>query len=565
MPALEGKSVDGKPLVVVGAFKTAFTNLVKSIGALVGFPSGRPFTAFEQLVDLTGRVAEQAAKTPPKMTGEAVRARANQQTGAELADVARGARVQRRFYKQIGAMRDFFRSPSAMKRQMGLLKFAGKRVIREQLKKASYNYLVEKLVEAGVPAAARVEKLLRVDIAQYRNGNIKRVGKLLNSWEAFARKSPKLNQKLEDLLNLTSATNVILYDPATKTFVPLKVAIKTDSALKILDIRLKKLTTGPAPTPQEQAQITRLENKKLKREQDIIAIHAKKDALNAAPNGAEALAIYKQTVTYYYDIHNERLDLLKANIAARTANNPTLGTTLLNDVVAKFEAERERNSYVPAKRFGPHAVTVYRGPNKTKKEGTYTFETAAERKEFIDWHRAEYPNPDAEFERKTFGNNGVDLRTDIEASSAELRAMITRLDSATALGKDAIEELKADIYQMYLQTMPESDIRRSFMQRKDTPGFSNDALRVLRTMALANINTMARLKYGLQLKNTLEEAKVSLAGRPDEEQELTEILIDDLTERSLTYMSPATTEDKLLEGMSRILEKLHDHEGTGAG
>jgi hypothetical protein len=120
------------------------------------------------------------------------------------------------------------------------------------------------------------------------------------------------------------------------------------------------------------------------------------------------------------------------------------------------------------------------------------------------------------------------------------------------MDKVAIDELKANVYQMYLQTMPESDVRRNFMQRKDTPGASNDALRVFRTMALANINTMARLKYGLQLKNTLGEVKDSLTGKPDEEQELAEILIDDLAERSLTYMSPATTEDAVLDNLSRM-------------
>jgi hypothetical protein len=544
MPPVKGSAV--------GAIRTSFSNLVNAIAKLIGFNPGAQFTAFEQLVDVTGRVAEQAAKNPPKMAGEVVRAKADRTKGEDLTKLAVAGRVQRAFYNRTGGLVNFFRTPGRQNQQMENLKFSGAVAARRLIKNASYNYLVEKLTEAGVNAAARVEKLLRVDVAQYRNKNIKSAKRLLDKWESFSRKSPQASEKLENLLNYTSATNILLYDVDNKVYVPVKKAIKQDSKHAELDRDFVALSRNPSPTVQEQAQITRIRNQMLQRANDITQIHQMKDQLRATPEGQKALDLYEQVVTYYHNVHNERLELIKQNILTRTAGNPALGKVLLNEVVAKYEEARKRNSYVPAKRFGPYVVRVYRGANKTGKEGTYTFETRTERNEFIDWHKSTYGTPEEGFALDEFGNDGVDFRADLENSSVELRAMLTRLDSASSLGKEGITELKDDLYQMYLQTLPESDIRRSFMERKDRPGFSNDALRVFKNIALANVNHMARLKYGLDLKNAIEEARASLEGRPIREQELNGILVNDLAERSLTYMSPPTTESQILDKVSRF-------------
>ena len=62
------------------------------------------------------------------------------------------------------------------------------------------------------------------------------------------------------------------------------------------------------------------------------------------------------------------------------------------------------------------------------------------------------------------------------------------------------------IWQRYLQTMPELSMRKRFIHRKGTVGYGGDALRSFASPMFHSAHQMGRLKFGLELEDALNQA-----------------------------------------------------------
>jgi hypothetical protein len=74
--------------------------------------------------------------------------------------------------------------------------------------------------------------------------------------------------------------------------------------------------------------------------------------------------------------------------------------------------------------------------------------------------------------------------------------------------------LKDSIYQIYLLTLPEGNMRKKYLSRQGRLGFDNDAFRALVTTKLSNINQLSRMKYGKDIRNAISEGREALKGSP---------------------------------------------------
>ena len=111
------------------------------------------------------------------------------------------------------------------------------------------------------------------------------------------------------------------------------------------------------------------------------------------------------------------------------------------------------------------------------------------------------------------------------------------------------ETLKDQIYQMFLQTLPDKNFRKQFIMRKGIAGFSGDIARNFLTNGVNMANQLTRIEYGGKAMKELELAKDALEGNP-EKIKLGEFL-DEMTERITMRVRPEN-DDTLGHAVSNL-------------
>jgi hypothetical protein len=112
------------------------------------------------------------------------------------------------------------------------------------------------------------------------------------------------------------------------------------------------------------------------------------------------------------------------------------------------------------------------------------------------------------------GNNIADLRKITAEVSSLLPKLFEAIDkytpqteSSVGRAKAANEQLKDDIYEMFLAVMPEQSFRKMFIERKGRAGFSTDVLKNIATTASRISPALARLQHSQDARNALSAAK----------------------------------------------------------
>jgi hypothetical protein len=189
-----------------------------------------------------------------------------------------------------------------------------------------------------------------------------------------------------------------------------------------------------------------------------------------------------------------------------------------------FESSRVDDPYFPLARFGRYFVTV-RDVDGTilsfsRREG------AAERDRLAaEMHRA---FPHAKIETGVM-EEAADLRS---AMDPRLVAEIEELLGGADVGPEIMDQ----IWQRYLETMPDLSIRKRFIHRKGTAGFQADALRSFANHMFHAAHQMARLKYGLELQELTNNAAEQAREADDTTKAMT--LSNELKKRHIWVMNP---------------------------
>jgi hypothetical protein len=150
----------------------------------------------------------------------------------------------------------------------------------------------------------------------------------------------------------------------------------------------------------------------------------------------------------------------------------------------------------------------------------YMFESAAARNNFVDIRVEELQKAGNKGTKDEmiaaseidFGDNLRKMRAETVASSQMLKGIFEILDTNKLTD---IEALKDQVYQMYLMTLPEQDMRTRFTHRQGKKGFGSDALRNFITSQHTAANQLSRLAYSDKIRNALGSAYAELKGNPD--------------------------------------------------
>lgn len=222
-------------------------------------------------------------------------------------------------------------------------------------------------------------------------------------------------------------------------------------------------------------------------------------------------------------------DATKEYAAARTKADWSMKARLTRMRIA-FEASRVPPPYFPLARFGSYFVLV-----KDVDGEVLSFskrETVADRDRLAADMRKAFPAADVTVGRMDIGASARDTM------DPRLVAEIENIVGGAGLDPTTTATMLDQIWQRYLETMPDLSVRKRFIHRKGMPGFEADALRTFASHMFHASHQMGRLKYGMDLQESVNRA-VEQAKKSDDPTRGT-ALTNELRKRHEWVMNPTS-------------------------
>lgn len=223
-----------------------------------------------------------------------------------------------------------------------------------------------------------------------------------------------------------------------------------------------------------------------------------------------------QARTDAVDQANRRLKASKT----KTAWNRKARITQLRQ---QFEMERLKGPYFPLARFGDLFVTVR---DKAGKVISFSrFEKASEQREFADLMR-EDPNQSVQIGTI---NQSASLRKGVDAGFvADVEDILAELPNA--------EKIKDEVWQRYLETLPDFSIRKNRIHRTGRAGYTSDALRAFGNSMFHGSHQLARLAYTFDLEEALDAAREQAENTKDPVRD--GMVVNEMEHRHQFVMNP---------------------------
>ena len=357
----------------------------------------------------------------------------------------------------------------------------------------------------------------------------------LDKWNGLNRNHKDTSVLLEDAINLSTLLDVLIYDTDTKKLINMAqsklqddgrdTTVKTSNevsypqgaptGLKSIKFELQQLSKNPNPASEEQTEINRLAELLKKREEEIEEVFGVFDKMKTSGGGSTAVELYSWTLQEYRNDFEEQYALLIENLRTDTVMEGTETDKaspkgkLMANLVASYQEARLRKVYAPLMRDGDWGVRINPGAKDTV---FYMFGNEAQQIEYMNFYQDQ--NPNAEVVAVNFNNEGRSFRDEMVADTERLRTMLNQIDELNQGNPEVADELKDSIYQIYLLTLPEGNMRKRYLRRKNRLGYSNDAYRTLVTTKISNINQLSRMKYGRDIRNALSEGREAITNDP---------------------------------------------------
>lgn len=166
----------------------------------------------------------------------------------------------------------------------------------------------------------------------------------------------------------------------------------------------------------------------------------------------------------------------------------------INQLRSEFESNRLAGPYFPLARFGDFFVTA-------RKKGSG---------EVVSFSRTETAFAQTRL-RKQLEKEGYVVETGIVSKSNDLRKQVpadfvARIEDLLK-GIEGTQQTQDQVWQLYLQTMPDYSLRKSRIHRKGRAGFEEDALRAFASHMFHGSHQLARMKYSMELGDLIDQAE----------------------------------------------------------
>jgi hypothetical protein len=195
--------------------------------------------------------------------------------------------------------------------------------------------------------------------------------------------------------------------------------------------------------------------------------------------------------------------------------------------------------YFPKRRYGDYWLRI-----KSTKFGEPIlkfYETADERDADLEAAAEEFGLDINNNKDVDYGNDAQkDLGADFDAGDA----LVKTLKMISDLNPDTFTEgkktrLRADIYQLYLQSTPEGSGRKQFIKSKNRLGWSSDILRTVGVTAEEYATDAARLQFAPDIDRAISAATSAMESLEPSQKSLARQFINDIQDRINGEMEPA--------------------------
>jgi hypothetical protein len=304
---------------------------------------------------------------------------------------------------------------------------------------------------------------------------------------AYVRKHRKEADELFDLMHAATLSGT---DPAYD----FRPSINKQVAFAEIASLRRRMRTRPGDAYLLQAQIDeiwkRLDNEKVRK-----AAHPGL-ARRYAALSEEAKAVYAQM----RDLYKRRFDEREAALIERIRDaevDERWKARLIRDIRARFETARLSAPYFPLTRFGDYWVAA---TNPDGEREYHMRESTAQQKALMETlEGAGYSQIEHGFK--------IDTLFEQQGASAGFVSNIIKFLDQRMRNSPAASELKDNIYQMYLQSLPEMSARKHWIHRQKTPGFSQDALRGFARQMFHGDRQLALLRQQTAMDKAIASAR----------------------------------------------------------
>lgn len=205
----------------------------------------------------------------------------------------------------------------------------------------------------------------------------------------------------------------------------------------------------------------------------------------------EAQDIYKQ----FRDAYRQRSDAMEEALAQRIEDLSGDGVSeaqrrkLVQRMREQFESARLQGVYFPLQRFGQHYVSAEKDDTNT----FMMFQTLNELERAVTDLKAKGWTITAQ------GKKGDKTSAKDAPSGTFVADVIQQLRQSHVSDK-----VQDEIYQLYLEALPELSMRKHSIHRKGIPGFDPDAVRAFAYNMHHGSHQLARLRYSHKLQGVLD-------------------------------------------------------------
>jgi hypothetical protein len=195
--------------------------------------------------------------------------------------------------------------------------------------------------------------------------------------------------------------------------------------------------------------------------------------------------------------------------------------------------------YFPKRRYGDYWLRIKR--TKFGEPILKFYETADERDADLEAAAEEFGLDINNNKDVDYGNDAQkDLGADFDAGDA----LVKTLKMISDLSPDTFTEgkktrLRADIYQLYLQSTPEGSGRKQFIKSKNRLGWSSDILRTVGVTAEEYATDAARLQFAPDIDRAISAATSAMESLEPSPRSLARQFINNIQDRISAEMEPA--------------------------
>lgn len=190
----------------------------------------------------------------------------------------------------------------------------------------------------------------------------------------------------------------------------------------------------------------------------------------------------------------------------------------------QFETQRLAGPYFPLARFGDLFVTV-RDAATGEVVSFSRFESATDQRRF-----AEDMRKDKNYEVEVGAlNDAAATRKAVDPNFvADVEDILADLPNA--------EQVKDEVWQRYLESLPDMSIRKARIHRKGRAGYASDAVRAFGHHLFHGSHQLARMAHSMDLEDALDQAKDE--ARETKDPTRSSLIVNEMEKRHQFVMSP---------------------------